>query len=446
MTQALELLWAPALAILVLVGIHAYFGIHVLTRGIVFVDLALAQIAAFGATVAFMLGHLPRTPASYGYALIFTALGAALLASLRNTTRALSQEAIIGVIYVVAAAAMILLIDQAPQGAEHLKSMLAGSILFVTARDAAQLATIYGAIALCHWLWWKTLLGAGSKREANSSWLTEFLFYLSFGVVVTSSVAVAGVLLVFALLIIPAAIGTLFTDRFAGKIAIGWSVGATVGFLGLALSYAFDIPTGATLVCSFGGALVLSGLARAWRGARRRPRLVVVGRIAHVAAVVLGVALALSGLWLIAAPRADQPLIDLVESLAPRLRLTTMSDYEAQVYRNATRDAVFYQSEVARLNAFEAQSRSRGGLLEDEEVRRLSSYVQSYTEMQKGEEFVRRETLGRARARHRAWLGGVMILLGLACIVPLPLLGRLRRRITRNLRSFVGWAPPTRST
>src|SRR5829696_4474081 len=181
MTDAYALLWLPFVVSVVLVAIHSYLGIQVLTRNIVFVDLALAQIAALGATVAFMLGHPALGIATYGYSLGFT-----LLAFTRAWATRIPQEALIGVIYVVAAAAAILLIDRAPQGAEHLKQILTGNILTSGLNEVAVIVPLYAIIGLLHWLLRRRLTGAGPL-------IWDFIFYASFGVVVTSSVAIAGV-------------------------------------------------------------------------------------------------------------------------------------------------------------------------------------------------------------------------------------------------------------
>src|SRR5438105_7699594 len=253
MIEPLVFLWPAFLVAVCLVGIHVYFGIQVLARQVIFVDLALAQIAALGATVAFMLGHSAQSPATYGYSLSFTLLAAVLLAFTRAWGTRVPQEALIGVIYVVAAAAAILLIDRAPQGAEHLKQILTGNILTSGLNDAAVIVPLYLAIGLLHWLLRDRLTGAGSF-----AW--DFVFYASFGIVVTSSVALAGVLLVFSFLIIPASIGVLYARTPGRQLVIGWIAGTITSAAGLALSFAFDLPTGATMVCTFGGVLALGGL------------------------------------------------------------------------------------------------------------------------------------------------------------------------------------------
>src|SRR6195256_6107420 len=236
MTEALGFLWPSFLVAVCLVGIHAYFGIQVLRRGVIFVDLALAQIAALGATVAFMLGHPAMGAETYGYSLGFTLLAAVLLAFTRGWSGRIPQEALIGVIYVVAAAAAILLIDRAPQGAEHLKQILTGNILTSGLNEVAVIVPLYAMIGLLHWLLRRQLTGTGVL-------FWEFVFYASFGVVVTSSVAIAGVLLVFSFLIVPAAIGVMFTSSPTRQLAIGWITGTLTSAAGLAVSFAFDLPT-----------------------------------------------------------------------------------------------------------------------------------------------------------------------------------------------------------
>src|SRR4249919_3102369 len=161
MIDALVFLLPPFLVAVCLVGIHAYFGIQVLARNVIFVDLALAQIAALGATVAFMLGHPAQSLATYGYSLAFTLLAAVLLAFTRTWATRVPQEALIGVIYVVAAAAAILMIDRAPQGAEHLKQILTGNILTSGLSDLMLVAPLYAAIGLLHWTLGRYLTGAG---------------------------------------------------------------------------------------------------------------------------------------------------------------------------------------------------------------------------------------------------------------------------------------------
>jgi zinc/manganese transport system permease protein len=189
----------PFLAAIIFVGMHTWLGLHVLRRKVVFADLALAQLSALGGTAAVAAGHAPGTLAGFGYALLLTIFGAGLLTLTRRVSRHVSQEALIGIVYVVATALTVLVIDRSPQGAEHVKRMLVGSILTIGPDDVLKLAALYGGIGLLHWLLRRPLLAAAHHMRDGSSPRTvfwDFVFYCTFGLVVTSSVALAGVLLV----------------------------------------------------------------------------------------------------------------------------------------------------------------------------------------------------------------------------------------------------------
>src|SRR2546430_7358963 len=260
----LALMWVPFLMCLVLTGIHAYLGLHVIAREVVFVDIALAQIASLGSTAAFLWNYDLDTWGSYGFGLSFTILGALVFALTRSRERRVSQEAIIGVVYAVSSAAAVLVADQTPHGAEHLRSMLVGSILAVRGSEVIKVACLYSLIGLFHWLCRRPFfLISESPDQAYAQGLPvrwwDFLFYASFGVVVTSSVRIAGVLLVFAYLIVPALAGVAWGTRWGSRLALGWSLSATVSLVGMGLSAYLDLPTGATIVTLFGVAL-----AAAW--------------------------------------------------------------------------------------------------------------------------------------------------------------------------------------
>jgi zinc/manganese transport system permease protein len=409
MIDALQFLWPPFLVAICLVGIHAYFGIQVLARKVIFVDLALAQIAALGATVAFMLGHPAQSAATYGYSLSFTLLAAVLLAFTRSWGTRVPQEALIGVIYVVAAAAAILLIDRAPQGAEHLKQILTGNILTSGFNDVALIVPLYTAVGLLHWVLRRHMTWEGSL-------LWEFVFYATFGIVVTSSVAIAGVLLVFSFLIIPAAIGVMFADSLSRQLAIGWISGTLVSAAGLAASFVFDLPTGAAMVCVFGASLALAGVLYPFlRGDGRRSMNVVVTTARWVGAIIL----AGSALQLAAAPRADQPLLDIAEYMAPSLRAFYFTRAEATIFADASEHAERYRKEAEQLNERERRNRTEGQALDDFTLARISSFLKSYGEMRKGEQFVMGETRMRARERIR-WPAAFVLLAGALLLAPIP--------------------------
>ena len=263
-TELLALMWVPFVMCLVLTGIHAYLGIHVLAREVVFVDIALAQIAALGATTAFVLGWELQTWESYAFGLGFTILGALVLALTRTRGRHVSQEAIIGVVYAVSSAAAVLVADRTPHGMEHLRGMLVGSILSVSGSEVLKVAALYAAIGLFHW-WCRGpffLISTDPERafrEGRAVRLWDFLFYASFGIVVTSSVRIAGVLLVFSYLIVPALAGIVLGGGLAARLAVGWLFGTAVSVLAMVSSAALDLPTGATVVCAFGLALLALG-------------------------------------------------------------------------------------------------------------------------------------------------------------------------------------------
>jgi zinc/manganese transport system permease protein len=265
--EMLEFLKYPFLASLILTGIHAYLGVHVVERGVIFVDLALAQIAALGATVAVVAGMDPHGGSSYWISLAFTFLGAAIFALARSRRGHVPQEAFIGIAYAVASAAAILMMSKATGETEHLKDMLVGNILAVSRGEVLKTAALYGVIGIFHYVFRKKFLLISMNHEKAEEMgvnvrLWDFLFYASFGFVVTSSVAIAGVLLVFCYLIVPSVGAMLFADRIGPRLAIGWTMGTVVSALGIYLSVKLDLPTGATMVCTFGLVLILMAVAK----------------------------------------------------------------------------------------------------------------------------------------------------------------------------------------
>jgi len=273
--NVLEFLYLPFLAGLILTGIHAYLGVHVVERGVIFVDLSLAQIAALGTTMAVMLGHDVHGNEAYFWSLGFTIIGAAVFAFTRvhRETR-IPQEAIIGIVYAFSAAAAILAMSKATGETEHLKDMLVGNILSVSPYTVVKTAVLYALVGLFHFIFRKKFLaisiGAhnGDAEKIPNLKLWDFLFYVSFGFVVTSSVAIAGVLLVFSYLIVPSVAAMLFSKSIGVRLAIGWTIGAIVSAIGVLLSFRLDLPTGATIVCTFG--VMLAFLALVWAIRRRK--------------------------------------------------------------------------------------------------------------------------------------------------------------------------------
>jgi zinc/manganese transport system permease protein len=260
--EILSFLVAPFLASLILTGIHAYLGVHVVERGVIFVDLALAQIAALGATIAILVGSDPHGGGAYWLSLAFTFVGAAVFTFARTRRIHIPLEAFIGIAYAVASATAILAMSKATGETEHLKDMLVGNILAVSMQDVRKTAILYGVIGIFHYLFRKQFLlistnPAAAEARGLRVRLWDFLFYASFGFVVTSSVAIAGVLLVFCYLVVPSVGAMLFADRIGRRLAIGWTMGTLVSGLGVYFSVLMDLPTGATIVATFGAVLAV---------------------------------------------------------------------------------------------------------------------------------------------------------------------------------------------
>jgi zinc/manganese transport system permease protein len=278
MTEMLSFMAAPFVACLVLVGIHAYFGIHVIERRVLFVDLAVAQFAALGAVVGFASGHHPGSLGSTLYSMLFATIAAALFAITRMRHEKLPQEAIIGITFVVASAAAILVADRAPEGAEHIKETLAGSLLWVTWPTVVKDLVIYSAVGAFHWVLRRRFLLISTHPEEayrQGLWVRwwDFLFYLSFGVIITFSVEIGGVLMVFSYLVIPACIAILLVTSMRTRLILGWLVGWVGSALGLVASYEWDFPTGPAIVVVLGLMLIVAWVLDVakrsrWRTAR----------------------------------------------------------------------------------------------------------------------------------------------------------------------------------
>ena len=261
---------APFAASLILTGIHAYLGVHVVERGVIFVDLSLAQIAVLGATLALTMqtgSHGEHTALVYWMSLGFTFIGAVVFSTVRTHKSRIPQEAVIGICYAVASAASILAMSKAPSESEHLKDMLVGNILAVSWEQVFKTAALYAAVGAFHFIFRKKFLAISVNHDQaeatglNVRWW-DFLFYASFGFVVTSSVAIAGVLLVFCYLIVPSVAAMMYSEHIGRRLAIGWTMGAIVSAVGVYLSLKLDFPTGATIVCTFGVALLLMAMVR----------------------------------------------------------------------------------------------------------------------------------------------------------------------------------------
>lgn len=418
----MELLLWPFVAGLALTGMHAWLGLHVLARGVVFADLALAQLAALGITIAILAGHAVQSDAAYWYALAFAAGGAALFAFVRKHEAAMPQEAVIGIVYAVSASLGVLALDRAPQGAEHIKQLLIGSILTVTPREVGALAALYGAIGALHWLFRRPLvevsfhpLLAAARRRRVLLW--DMLFYGSFALVVTSSVRVAGVLLVFCYLIVPAAIAGLFSLGLRGRLILAWALGAVLGAAGLWGSWTWDLPTGPAIVAAFGAGTALVAAVFLLRRSS-----------AFSWATSLAVLASLVGALLTAFPAMDQPWLDALEKIAPQLQESFLTEEERAERADSLESVAFASAELERLRVLEQEVRWGKKDMPVEQQERLRQYLAGRSEILAGDSLVLRELGAKARERQRYGLGIPLLLAGTCALL---VLARIRRRHRR---------------
>ena len=265
MADALSIMLWPLIACLLLPGILVYYGLHIVRREIIFVDLALAQVAALGICVAILLRHAHDWQ-TYAWSLGFTFVGAAIFTVTRTRDHRVPQEALIGIVYVVAAAAAILLLSQSAEGNEDLKRTLVGDILLVQPGEVLRAFALYAVIGIIHFLFRKSFLMISFEPEravaegvSVRAW--DFLFYVLFGFVVTSFVRIGRVLMIFSYLIVPAVCANFLVDSLKAKLLVGWLTATTASIVGLYASYKLDLPTGAAIVCALGGALLIVAVA-----------------------------------------------------------------------------------------------------------------------------------------------------------------------------------------
>ncbi|MEO6568145.1 MAG: metal ABC transporter permease [Opitutaceae bacterium] len=271
MNEIISVMLWPLIACLLLPGILVYLGLHIVRREIIFVDLALAQVAALGTCLGILLGHEASSAAAYAWSVGFTFIGAILFTLTRGKEEhQVPQEALIGIVYVVAAAAGILLLSRSPEGNEELRRTLVGDVLVVDPGHILKTFALYAVVAVIHFVFRKQFFalsfephGAATTKLSVRGW--DFLFYVLFGIVVTSFVQIGGVLLVFSYLIVPAVCATFLVQSLRARMAVGWIVATVASVVGLFSSFRFDLPTGAAIVCSLGAALILTLVATHFR-------------------------------------------------------------------------------------------------------------------------------------------------------------------------------------
>jgi zinc/manganese transport system permease protein len=272
MDIAFSIMKWPILACLLLPGMLVYLGLHVVRREIIFVDLALAQVAALGTSLCLMLGHEVHDLHTYLWSVGFTLVGAAVFALTRDSHHhRVPQEALIGIVYVVAAAAGLLMLSKTTEGNEELKRTLIGDVLLVQPKEIGETFALFAVVGLVHFVFRRQFVRLSfeperARAEGMALRWWDFLFYALFGLVVTSFVQIGGVLLVFSYLIVPAVCANFLATRLPAMIAIGWITATLASMGGLWASYRFDFPTGAAIVCSLGLALLAIALYARLRG------------------------------------------------------------------------------------------------------------------------------------------------------------------------------------
>ncbi len=313
------MIW-PVLACLVLTGILVYLGVHVIARKVIFVDLALAQIAALGTVTGVLLGYESGKDVNelYLYSLAFTFLGAFVFSMTRMRGEKVPHEAIIGIVYAVAFAATILVLARSPLGPQELDRLIKGELLWVQGGIVVKTAILYAVIGVFHYVFRKRFIAISfdpEKEEQNgvNVRLWDFLFYMSFGFVITSSVAIAGVFLVFSYLVIPAVGAMLLAEKIGTRLTIGWVGGAVISFIGVKLSWHTGLPTSPLVVCMLAVTLVLAGVIRYVRLATNRKRAVI-----NLAASTLVFGLFLAGV-LFFAKREESPFDHTLHMLQSKL-------------------------------------------------------------------------------------------------------------------------------
>ena len=274
--DALSFMLWPLIASLILPWLLVYLGLHIVQRGVIFVDLALAQTAAFGTCIALLLGYDTHDWQSYAFSLGFTFVGAVVLTFTRSRDQRVPQEALIGIVYVVAAAAAILALSKGSGGSEELQRSLVGELLVVRHTEVMKTFALFVVVGIVHFIFRKKFfaISADPDRAAasgiNVRWW-DFVFYMLFGLVVTSFVHIGGVLLVFSYLVVPAVCATYLVNSIVARFAVGWGIATLASVVSLFITAKADLPIGAAIVCVLGIALVLAAIAA--RFLKQKPKL-----------------------------------------------------------------------------------------------------------------------------------------------------------------------------
>ncbi len=407
-----SMIW-PLMSCLVLTGIHVYLGVHVIARKVIFVDLALAQIAALGTVVGVLLGYEvgKDTNALYLYSLAFTIFGAFVFSITRMKKERVPHEAIIGIVYAVTFAATILLLSKSALGPQEIDHIIKGELLWVQPATVIKTAIIYSLVGVFHFIFRKKFMAISIDHDhAETTGLNvrfwDFMFYMSFGFVITSSVAIAGVFLVFSYLVIPSVGAMLLSNKLGTRLTIGWVAGSIISFIGVKLSWNTGLPTSPLVVVLLAGGLIIAGLIDYFKHAERM--FVAIRNLAG--AIAVGV-LFFTGVYMFRAHQED-PLEHTMHMLTSPLgtdRLTAVANLESYLDKKE----LWIPTVIERLNDEDAQVRKSAiTLLQLAKVQQAFSTIAQLIDDKSDD--VRNTALGAFRSMGDTTAGNILVEKGLA--------------------------------
>ena len=278
MLENILFLAAPITVCILLAGILSYFGNHILTRGIIFIDIALAQVAALGTMIGLLLGFTEGTTSVELISLIFTLIIISVFALTKFEKQVVPQEAIIGIIYGLSLGVAMLLAEKIPGGSNYITKTITGTILWVTWSDVLSSFILFAVIAAVHFFLRNHFIKISESKEnlpysLNKVRLFELIFYITFGIVVVRAVPIGGIFLVFVLLIAPTAMATLFTRKWSYRFIWSWIIGIIGSIIGIYLSYDMNISNGPAIVCLLGIIVFVLAFAKIILGKTRTERI-----------------------------------------------------------------------------------------------------------------------------------------------------------------------------
>ncbi|MCP4723991.1 MAG: metal ABC transporter permease [bacterium] len=257
MLETITFLAAPIAGCIVMAGILSYFGNHILTRGLIFIDIALAQIAALGTMIGLLMGFTEDTISVEMVSLLFTMIIITIFALTKFEKQVIPQEAIIGIIYGLGLGLAWLIAEKIPGGSNFLTKTITGNILWITWGKVLAFFILFLLIAFIHYFFRKPFIRISESRKnlpysIKKVRIYELIFYLTFSIVVVRTVPVGGIFLVFTLLIAPTAIATLFTQKWINRFIWSWIIGIAGSLAGVFVSYNMNISNGPAIVCLLG--------------------------------------------------------------------------------------------------------------------------------------------------------------------------------------------------